>query len=99
MLDARFPFPLVYDSKLIGGKITQTLIIVYQAFQDGSPGILVAPVPPPEEVGQMETAIHVLRVASYSRARTLNWQFLVCWLIYFALGVTTGCSLLSFCVL
>jgi hypothetical protein len=48
----------------------------------------------------METAIHVLRVASYSsRARTVNWQFLVCWLIYFTLGVTIGCSILSFCVL
>jgi len=50
MLDARFPFPLFYGSKRIRGKITQTLIIVRQACQDRSPGILVAPVPPPEEV-------------------------------------------------
>jgi len=50
MLDARFPYRLVYDSKLIRGKITQTLIVVRQVFQDTSPGILVAPIPPPEEV-------------------------------------------------
>jgi hypothetical protein len=51
----------------------------------------------------METTVSRLRVThSYTPSsydRKLNWPFLAFWLSYFALGVTIGCSLLSYCVL
>ena len=47
----------------------------------------------------METTMSRLRATPSSYARKLNWQFLAFWLSYFALGVTIGCSLLSYCVL
>jgi hypothetical protein len=47
----------------------------------------------------METAESRFRVTSSSRARKFNWEFLACWLTYFAVGVTVSYSLFSYWLL
>jgi hypothetical protein len=47
----------------------------------------------------METAATKFRSTSSSQERKFNWEFLACWLTYFAVGVTISYYLLDYLVL
>ena len=47
----------------------------------------------------METAATKFRSTPSSRDRQFNWEFLACWLTYFAVGVTISYYLLGYLVI